>query len=161
MPTVLENVIDGYASCRDGRCPGYKQESVKVVQSESQFSYIELGGDIPGIERSCFSYWWADEADEPCPHCGKPRLCSDQERPLYPNISGVPQDKLLAVGRDSEQLRDLMLANAQAQAQMAQMQTLIERSEARAQRQEEQITALTSELASRPRGPGRPRKVDE
>jgi hypothetical protein len=161
MPTVVENVVDGYASCRDGTCPGYKQQPVKVVVTETQFTYVDLGGDIPGVERSCLIYGWENPDDEPCPVCGQPRLCSDQVRPVYPNISGQPQDALLAVGRDSDRVRDLMLENAKRDAEMAQMTALMERMAANAERQERQIEALTSDLASRPRGPGRPRKVEE
>jgi hypothetical protein len=161
MPAVVQNIVDGYVSCRDGRCPGYKQEPCQVKVTETQFSYMDLGGDIPGIERSTYVWTFADEDDIPCPHCGQPRMCSEQERPIYPNVSGVPQDAILMVGRDSERVRDMMLEGAQRDTQMAQNQALMERMSSQLERQERQIEQLSSELASRPRGPGRPRKVED
>jgi hypothetical protein len=146
MPATTDKVIDAYASCRDGRCAGYKQQPVKAVETLIEFSYVDLGGDIPGIERSTTLIRFADETDEPCPYCGEPRLVADQVRPIYPNISGIPQDALLAIGRDSERVRDLMLESAKRDTEIAELRA--------------QVAALVGELASRPRGPGRPRKEE-
>jgi hypothetical protein len=62
MPTVTETMIDGYAHCNDGRCMGNKQEPVKVVRTVTEFSYFDLGGDVPGIERSVDSIRFADRS---------------------------------------------------------------------------------------------------
>lgn len=161
MPAVAEDLIQGWASCRDGRCPGYKQQQVDAIMTTTAFSYVDLGGDVPGIERESILIRFANrEQDESCPVCSEPRLVSDQVRPIYPNISGVPQDALLHVGQDSERVRDLMLANAEAKAQGAQMQALMERQAAALERQQAQIDRLEGEVESRPRGPGRPRKPE-
>lgn len=156
MPTVTENTIEAWASCRDGRCPGYKQERAQAVRTLTEFSYFDLGGDIPGIERSTDLLRFADVDDEPCPVCGEPRLIADQVRPIYPNVSGIPQDALLQVGRDSERIANMQIEGARRDAQMAQMESLMQRQAAALERQETQI----AELSARPRGPGRPRKAE-
>jgi hypothetical protein len=161
MPTATETRVTGLASCRNGRCPGYKQQPAELIQTETEYSYFDLGGDVPGIERSTVMFRFADPDEERCQHCGEPRLCDVQVRPIYANVSGVPQDALLRVGEDSERVRDLELANAQRAAEAAQMQALMERQAAALDRQERQIAELTADLASRPRGPGRPRKVPD
>jgi hypothetical protein len=153
MPTVTERLIDGWASCHDGRCPGYKQRPVKVIETLTEWTYVDLGGDIPGVERSSTLLRFSDLADAQCPSCGEPAMCADQVRPIYPNVSGVPQDKLLHVNDDSDRLRDLQLADAKREAAMAQMQATLERQAA-------VIERLTAEPPRR--GPGRPPKtVDE
>jgi hypothetical protein len=127
MPTVTEKLIDALASCKNARCPGYKQETVKAVETLTEFSYIDLGGDLPGIERSTTLLRFDDLADAQCPQCGEPRLVADQVRPVYPNISGQPQDALLAVHRDAERVRDLELQSAKREAELAQMRVVMER----------------------------------
>jgi hypothetical protein len=134
MPTVTETMVDGYAHCNDGRCPGNKQDPVKVVQTVTEFSYFDLGGDVPGIERSVDSIRFADIADAQCVHCGEPRACADQKRPIYPNVSGIPQDRLLNSGRDTERLHELQLSDARREAEMAQMRALMERQNATIER---------------------------
>lgn len=125
MPTVTETLIDGWAHCSDARCPGNKQQAVKAVHTLTELSYFELGGDIPGIERSTMQVRFNDLADAQCQHCGEPRLVADQVRPNYPNISGIPQDRLLR--RGDEQVMELALANARHEAEMAQMREAMAR----------------------------------
>jgi hypothetical protein len=156
MPTVTETTIDGYASCRDARCAGYRQEPVRAIRTLTEFSYVDLGGDVPGIERGTELLRFDDLGDEPCPVCGEPRLVADQVRPVYPNISGVAQDALLHAQRTSERMTDLVIEAARRDAEMSQMRSQMERQAAALERQELQIAEL-----SRGRGPGRPRKVPE
>ena len=156
MPTVSEDAIDGYAACHDGRCAGYKQQPVRAIVTETQFSYVDFGGDVPGIERSSTLIRFADEADIPCPVCGEPRFVSDQVRPIYPNVSGRPQDALLHINDSNERVRDVELESARREAEMAQMRVLMERQAAAIERQQQQIEQLTGEPPRR--GPGRPRK---
>jgi hypothetical protein len=152
MPTVTEKQIDAWASCADARCAGYKQVPVKAVETTTEFSYIDLGGDIPGIERSSSVVSFADLADAQCPQCGEPRFVTDQVRPIYPNISGQPQDALLHQHDGAERVRDLELANAEAKAQMAQMQAMMERQNSLIERllaQQENATTATRTRAKR------------
>ena len=160
MPTVTETTVDGWASCRDGRCPGYKQEPIQVVETLTEFSYVDLGGDVPGIERSTMLIRFADPRDEACEHCGGSRIAADQVRPIYPNVSGQPQDALLHVNQQAERVRDIELADAKRDAEVAQMRSLMERQLNASERQQQEIARLTAELAARPRGPGRPRKTE-
>ena len=157
MPTVTERPIEGLASCRNPRCSGYKQQPVQAISTLTEFSYFDLGGDVPGIERAAELIRFADpDTDEACPACGEPRLVSDQTRPIYPNVSGVAQDALLAVQKDAERMMDMQLTAARQEAEMAQMRALMERQAAALDRQE----AVIAELQQRPRGPGRPRKPE-
>ena len=163
MPTVTEQSITALAFCIDGRCAGYNQQPVEAVSRTNEFSYVELGGDLPGIERSTTQVMFANEADAVCPHCGKPRLISEQERPQYPNTSGMDPMAIFQY-RDQQnqnQVRDLMrdqeseklrreAENAELRAQLANVTTLLERQ-----------ASVIDELQSRPRGPGRPRNVKE
>lgn len=158
MPTVTTETVDAYASCRDGRCPGYKQQPVQARETVTEFTYVDLGGDVPGVERSTTLIAFADPRDETCEVCGGSRLVSTQERPIYPNVSGQPQDALLHVNHQSERVRDIELQDARRTAEMAQMRESMERQARLAEQQSAQIAELTRELASRPRGPGRPRK---
>lgn len=126
MPTVTETLIDGWAHCSDPRCPGNKQQAVKAIRTVTEYSYVDLGGDIPGIERSTDLVRFNDLADAQCEHCGEPRLVADQVRPIYPNVSGVPQDRLLQTN-GAERLLELQLADAKREAEMAQMRATMER----------------------------------
>ena len=157
MPAVTETLIDAWAACHDGRCPGYKQQPVKAILTLTEFSYMDLGGDIPGIERSTTMLRFDDLADSQCEVCGEPRFVSDQVRPVYPNVSGVPQDRILHVHDDSERMRDLQLADAKREAEMAQMRALMERQQATIER----LMLNETNAPPVPRGPGRPRKQPE
>ena len=108
MPTVTESIIEGFAHCEDSLCPGNEQEVVQVRQRHEAFSYTEKGGDAPGIEHSQDYFYFADAADEACPHCGKPRAASGQERPVYPSMiqgpdgRGLDQKFLLKLLKDGK-----------------------------------------------------------
>ena len=160
MPVATVNEIEGWAACHDGRCAGYRQERVQVVVTETHFSYADFGGDVPGIERSTFLVSFADQADVPCPVCGQDRFAADQQRPVYPNISGKPQDALLHLNESNERVRDVELESARSMAEMAQMRAMMERQTAQMERQQRMIEQLT-EAATPRRGPGRPRKESE
>jgi hypothetical protein len=108
MPLVTETVIDALAHCADQRCAGYTQQPVKA-------------------ERESFLLRFEDIADTQCPDCGEPRIVADQTRPIYPNVSGQPQDALLRGTRDAERVRELELADARREAEMAQMRATMER----------------------------------
>lgn len=169
MATVTEERIEALAFCIDGRCPGYEQQPVPAVRRLNEFSYRDLGGDIPGIERSTTDVVFADpEHDGVCGFCGKPRLVSDQERPEYPNTSGrdpleiyhrgqaAGQMRELIGGQETERLKreleasELRTALAEQATRMEQMAGLLERQ-----------SSVIEELQSRPRGPGRPRKTED
>lgn len=141
MPTVTETLIDGWAHCSNARCPGNKQQAVKAVLTVTEYSYFDLGGDIPGIERSTELVRFNDLADAQCEHCGEPRLVSDQVRPIYPNVSGIPQDRLLRQ-HEGERLHELQLADARREAEMAQMRALMEKQNAIIERQQRHLDSL-------------------
>lgn len=150
MPLVTETVLDALAHCADQRCVGYKQVPVGAVHTLTEFSFIDLGGDLPGIEKSTELIRFADIADAQCPHCGEPRIVSQQIRPIYPNISGQPQDQLLRAHREGERTRELELNDARREAEMAQMRATMERQ-----------AAMIDRLLSAAEAPARPRRAKE
>lgn len=98
MATLKLTPARGYAHCRDPRCKGTEQEPVDVIRHTSEWTYVENGGNMPGVERSTEIVVFADEqADSPCPVCTAPREASAQLRPRYTPLSGHRQDGLLYV----------------------------------------------------------------
>lgn len=154
MPTVTEKTIDAWASCSDALCAGHKQEPVKAIETLTEFTYFDLGGDIPGVERSTTLLRFADLADVQCEHCGEPRFVADQVRPIYPNMSGQPQDMLLQMHKGGERIRDMELAEAKRDAEMAQMRATMER-------QQNLIERLIGQETPAPAPARRTRKVDD
>ena len=149
MPTVLETNVVGYASCPDALCPGYEQVEVDVVRREQQFSYLELGGDMPGIERSMVDpAGFSRDEDAACPHCGQRRIPSLDKRPEYPRSSGQDPLRLLNLTHD-KQVRDMQISGLERDRDMAEMRALLQ-----------EQRAEIAELKARPRGPGRPRNVE-
>lgn len=141
MPTVSEQQLAGYAHCEDPMCSGSKQQPVDVVRSTVSVSYVELGGDLPGFERSFEHYGFADEADRECPVCGKPRAAATQERPVYPT-SQYAQDGLLKIIQEGA-VKPMSEAAALRDGEIDELKAQIA-----------ELKALVSEK----RGPGRPRK---
>lgn len=98
MATLTTTSVEGFAHCRDPRCAGTEQEPVAAVCHTSEWTYVENGGNMPGVERSTDHLAFADEAtDAPCPVCSSPRELSVQARPHYTPLSGHRQDGLLHV----------------------------------------------------------------
>ena len=153
MPTVTVKDTTLYAYCLDGRCAGYKEEPVQGVAQETSLTYLELGGDMPGFERSNERYLVLGDDGEPvelpCPHCGKPRDLSPNPRPEYPRNSGQDPMLLLQLGQQEGRLRDLEHA-----AQLKSVQESAELAELRAQVAE--MRALLTDQAK----PARRAKAD-
>jgi hypothetical protein len=99
MPTVTETLVDAWASCHDGRCPGYKQQAVKAILTLTEWSVLRPRRRHPRHRALLDADPLQRHRDAQCEFCGEPRQVADQVRPIYPNVSGVPQDKLLTVGR--------------------------------------------------------------
>jgi hypothetical protein len=94
MARVTETPIAAFAHCVNPMCRGRAQQPVDAIQKRVEISYFELGGDMPGIERSSDHVLFAHDADVACPSCGGPREVTDQERPIIPSQIGQ-QDFLL------------------------------------------------------------------
>lgn len=86
MPTITKENVQGYAHCRDSLCEGNAQDPVSGVRERSDTTYAEVGGDMPGIEKTVFRLEFADAGDVPCPVCGVDREIADQVRPVYPSM---------------------------------------------------------------------------
>lgn len=167
MPIVTETEVTALAFCVDGQCLGYAQESVPALRRTSEFTYRELGGDLPGVEKSTTDVQFVNDEDAVCALCGKPRLISEQERPEYANVSGQdPEGIFKYKGQAEGQVRDILrdqelkdarrdTENAELRALIAQQNAAIERMTGHLERQAAQV----EELQARPRGPGRPRRV--
>lgn len=128
MPTSTQELVQGYAHCTDSRCPGNAQEPVDLTKTVTATTYLELGGDLPHVERTHERVWFADEAAATCGVCSGPREPSEQKRPEYQMVHGN-QGALLE--NKENKVRDLehssQLAALEAQAQMAEMRTEMEK----------------------------------
>lgn len=100
MPRTTDTPIDAYAHCADSTCPGNAQQPVKAIRHDVAFSYMDLGGDMPGIERTTSALRVAHDKDATCKTCGGPRELSTDPRPVYNNLSGHPQDGLLKIAAE-------------------------------------------------------------
>ena len=96
MPTITEDIVDGYAHCPNPRCDPY-EHATKIVKQTIEWTYLENGGDFPGFERSVVNLIAGEETDAVCPGCGRTRELSIAERPEYPNDSGVDPMGLLGM----------------------------------------------------------------
>jgi len=154
MPTVTDIQVDGYVSCRDPKCAGYKQQSAQVTLRTTAFSYQDNGGDgsVPqtAIEREAVGVVQFDDA---CEVCGGPVIFAAEERPEYAQVSGQDQLALLAINQQT-QIQDVQkLVFERERADLEREKEMLELRNMMAKQQE-----TIQELLSRPRGPGRPRK---
>lgn len=84
-----------YVHCYNGACPNYHnlqanldfERKVPGIREETQYTYVDRGGDMPGIENTHVSWHVQDEADAKCSECGDPV-----------NISQNPSYKLMQYG---------------------------------------------------------------
>lgn len=166
MPTVTETIVTAHAHCQDAQCLGYIQEPVQAGHTHVELSYLDLGGDNPGIERTFDYLRFADDADQSCPHCQKPRAVTDQTRPEYLNLSGHdPMGLFELKGQMKGEIQNLQHAReldeatrgrefAEMRAEIASLRTLLAQ-----QANAPQPPAPAAPVAEEPRrGPGRPPK---
>lgn len=116
-PNVNESLEEGFAHCVNARCDGYGQEPVMVVRTVVEHTVGSRGGDgiFSNVVENTNEYLrLADEADIPCPSCSKDRDVSLQERPVYPIITGFPQDGLLNVKGFDPNVRNVQADEAMA-----------------------------------------------
>src|SRR5690349_4786386 len=88
MPTVTVTPVRAFAHCVQPRCPGAYEVEVDANRVETAYSFLDNGGDIPGIERSHVRAEFVNEADATCEHCGSHRDVSLAPRPQYQPLSG-------------------------------------------------------------------------
>lgn len=92
-PVVSEVMVDALAHCLNPRCEGYGQSPVKAIRQTVETLFIS---ELPlGTENSYVHLRFAVEAETPCPHCGRARAVTEQERPSYDALSGFAQDELI------------------------------------------------------------------
>ena len=91
--TTIETTA--FAHCANPRCDGHTQTEVPAVKDTVEHTYIDSGGDMPGVEKSQVHYRFANDDDASCPVCDGPRDLTDQRRVRYENLSGKAQDGLL------------------------------------------------------------------
>lgn len=94
MPRISEVEITAFAHCPNPRCEGYTQREVPAISRTVEHTYVEKGGDMPGVETSQVYIHPCDE--ELCPSCGKTCEITDQRRVRYDNLSGHDPNGLLA-----------------------------------------------------------------
>lgn len=97
MPRTTTREIDAYAHCPNARCAGYTQQPVKALEDTVEFTYVDGGGDMPGVEKSQVYLRFADEKEMPCPAegCNLLREVTAQQRKAYQPLSGHDPQGLL------------------------------------------------------------------
>ena len=138
MPTTTTTPIKAFAHCVDWNCKGMAQDPVDGILEERHWTYVELGGDAPGYERSQVVVQFANPEERDCPHCAGPRDITDQKRPKYP--SRYDPDRLI------ELLRQGLVAGPGEQAATDQSAELAEL--------KAQVAALAAALESKANKPG-------
>lgn len=100
MPSAVETPVKAYAHCRWPLCPGYGQEEVPAVKTETSYTFADHGENGPlrsSVFRSFSELRFAVDADvsdreayieqyreaAACKSCGNPRELADQARPQY------------------------------------------------------------------------------
>ena len=116
MPTITDEEVIGHAHCPNPRCDPYEHET-PVTRRTIAWTYQENGGDLPGIERTSEQVIANEKTASMCPSCGRARELSLDERPEYPNESGVDPLGLLGM---QPQTADPSLVAVQQQAELAQ-----------------------------------------
>jgi hypothetical protein len=97
MPTAVETRVQAYAHCINPMCPGYGQEEVPAISTETSYTFRDHGGDSREVFRSFVELRFAVDVDESdheaygvayaeaaaCRSCGKQRELSTTQRPSY------------------------------------------------------------------------------
>jgi hypothetical protein len=151
MPTATETPVEAYAFCLDARCGGYLQEKVQGVRTTTSWTYLDMGGDMPGEERSTDMIRFADESDAVCGVCEGPRGISEQVRPEYPNVSGHdPMGLFEFRGKTERELQEIR-SNRDLDAKDREIEALKRSSELEALRAEmAELKAMLAEKANKP-----------
>ena len=102
MTIVTETEIEAYAFCPNSRCDGNTQKKVKALKTLVEFTYMDLGGNLPGVERSTAHLKFKTTKQSPCTVCGVPRELSETRRRKY--APTVINDKVM----DPKALLDYM-----------------------------------------------------
>lgn len=145
MTMVKEDTVQAYAFCQNAQCLGYQQEPVQGIRTVTEWSYLDLGGDMPGVERSTQTVRFADEAEAVCSHCDSPRAISEQVRPEYANISGHdPMGLFEFKGKTEGEIRELRHQREIDELKSGERMAALER----------QIEALTAALGEKANKPG-------
>lgn len=142
MPTAVETRVRAYAHCINPMCPGYGQEEVPAVSTETSYTFRDHGGDSREVFRSFVELRFgvdADEADRDvyveeyreaaaCRSCSRPRELSATPRPSYMPLSGHDPYGLIngTVAGFNPQV-----TNTQADAEMAELKAANTRLEAK------------------------------
>lgn len=98
MSRVRETEVTAYAHCGDPHCAGSRQEEVDAIHVETEVTYMEKGGDAPGVENSHVHYRLVDPEKRLCPGCGKTRELTGEPRKVYQPLSGHSPEGLLKFG---------------------------------------------------------------
>lgn len=108
MPVITTEKITGLAHCTrqvKRANPCYPQHEVEAIRETVEYLYSDGHGGMSAdpidatfarlVERSVSYIHFANPEDAVCPVCGGPREVTDQVRPDYAALSGVPQDELI------------------------------------------------------------------
>jgi hypothetical protein len=139
-PVVSEVVVDALAHCLNPRCEGYGQTPVKAIRQTVETLFIS---ELPlGTENSYVHLRFVDDADVACPHCGRARAVTEQERPIYEPLSGFAQDELITRAPKFDPNK----VNTEADFRAAEMEAKLALQEKRLEEQNAKIDKLLEAL---------------
>lgn len=144
MPTQTSDLVRAYAHCINPMCPGYGQEEVPAVSTETSYTFRDHGGNSREVFRSFVELRYAVDAVEEqdrdayveqyrdaaaCRSCGRPRELSATQRPSYLPLSGHdPMGLLTSPAFNPAVVNTTQDAElAEMKAKLARMEALLEK----------------------------------
>lgn len=143
MPTAVATEVRAYAHCINPLCPGYGQEEVPAISTETSFTFRDHGDNSAlgsMVFRSFVELRYAVDADEEtnrdeyveqyraaaaCRTCERPRELTATQRPTYLPLSG--HDPMGLLGAPAF---DPSVKNTEADAKIAALEAQLNRMQA-------------------------------
>jgi hypothetical protein len=132
-----------YVHCYDQACPKYHnlqagldfERKVPGIREETSYTYVDRGGDMPGVENTHVAWHVQDDSDSRCPECGGSMNISNNpshklaQYGVGPGtgLKGAERAAALAAAKvnESNVAKDVEIADLRSQ--MARMEGLMER----------------------------------
>ena len=111
------------------------ERKVPGIREETQYTYLDRGGDMPGIENTHVNWLTADPEDSVCPECGDAVNVSQnqsyklQQFGVTPGmgLAGAERAAAVAAAKVAESGAANDVKVAELQAQLAKQQMLLEK----------------------------------
>ena len=131
-----------FVHCYNQACPRYHNLQVNLdferrvpgIREETQYTYVDRGGDMPGVENTHVNWYPQDPADMTCPECGSATNVSQNQSYKLAQygvgpghgLKGAERAAALAASKVAEQSAVKDIEVAELKAQLAKQQALLE-----------------------------------